>query len=389
MSRAPLPKTGCFKAAYPNTEWQEVLCETAPAQLPTTGFRPEIVGAGNGDWSAQATGSISSATGTFTYVGNATGVMSESDSATGQANAFMLQINTNTFQNATTAKLCKEAMDPSMCKGWQQFLFSNPAGCTLAGQPHQSCIYIEYWLLNYNNDCSKLGTGWQQPSGGGCFIDSQYVGIPVQTIAALETLSLQGQTDSGGTDRVNLFVGGTLYANAAGTNVLNLQGSWNTAEFNVFGNRNGTRANFNDGWTIDVMTGVDDGTTSAPVCAGSSFTAETSNLNLLPCCPVAGFPPGVGTPPSIVFSESNVAGATSVCACPANATWSTDGGLCVCNVAGQVINNGQCETPQPPPPSGGPNLPNCFANPYSPICRKLVCWRGVGIGWVYCPQLPQ
>jgi hypothetical protein len=51
-----MPKKRCFTAAYPNTEWQEVPCTTAPPypQPPRRGPRPDVVG-GSNDVGAQGT----------------------------------------------------------------------------------------------------------------------------------------------------------------------------------------------------------------------------------------------------------------------------------------------------------------------------------------------
>ena len=52
MARARLPKKGCFKASYPNTEWQEVPCMKAPS-IPFQPVRrvgaPDSVGDGDGN----------------------------------------------------------------------------------------------------------------------------------------------------------------------------------------------------------------------------------------------------------------------------------------------------------------------------------------------------
>src|SRR5439155_1472794 len=55
MLRKPVPKNGCFNAAYPETEWQEVPCVAAPniPSIPRHGSRPAVVGNGN-DVAAQA-----------------------------------------------------------------------------------------------------------------------------------------------------------------------------------------------------------------------------------------------------------------------------------------------------------------------------------------------
>src|SRR5208283_529833 len=123
MSRAPMPKKGCFKATYPNTAWQQVPCTTAPPAPypPARGPRSDNVGNGN-DFSAQVMGSISSAVGSFDSV---TGVTSESGDVYGVAppvaNTFSLQLNANTFATS----VCEDAKTPSKCFGWQQFVYSN------------------------------------------------------------------------------------------------------------------------------------------------------------------------------------------------------------------------------------------------------------------------
>ena len=104
MVRTPLPGKGCFKASYPSTDWQEVPCTTPPSfPLPRTrvgGNSSDTVGGGgSNDFVAQVTsGLISTAEGSFLSVTpgiTETGI----DPYTGQAtaNAFTLQLNTNTF----------------------------------------------------------------------------------------------------------------------------------------------------------------------------------------------------------------------------------------------------------------------------------------------------
>jgi hypothetical protein len=107
MSRAPSPRKGCFKASYPSTEWQEVRCATAtlyPLVLPhlvhsadhglAGGGGPDTVGEG-ANYSAQVSGLISSAEGSFPSVSGVTSEVSENES-----NLFTLQLNSNLF--ATT-----------------------------------------------------------------------------------------------------------------------------------------------------------------------------------------------------------------------------------------------------------------------------------------------
>jgi hypothetical protein len=93
MARTPRPKKGCFEASYPETKWREVPCKKAPQKpYPKKGVRPDTVGNGT-DFSAQVTGHISSAEGSFDSV---TGVTSESVSS-GGIGPFSLQLNTNFF----------------------------------------------------------------------------------------------------------------------------------------------------------------------------------------------------------------------------------------------------------------------------------------------------
>src|SRR6266436_2834124 len=73
ISKVSLPKKGCFSASYPEKEWKEVPC-SVPSKYPNppaSGPRPNIVGNGN-DISAQVTGLISSAIGSFDSVTPAT-----------------------------------------------------------------------------------------------------------------------------------------------------------------------------------------------------------------------------------------------------------------------------------------------------------------------------
>jgi len=139
MSRTPKPKKGCYKATYPNTQWQEVPCTTAPQRPypPARGRRPDTVGNGT-DLAVRASGySITAAQGSFD---NVTGVTSETGTTYGIGcsnpvsnipNTFSLQLNTNFFGTS----VCNGVAG---CRGWQQFIFSN-AGYVL----------MQYWLINY------------------------------------------------------------------------------------------------------------------------------------------------------------------------------------------------------------------------------------------------
>ena len=81
MAQVPLPKKGCFTAAFPNREWREVACVPAPdyPMLPRFGPVPLTVGSGNDILAVAPSGTISSAIGSFENLNNVT---SESDERT-------------------------------------------------------------------------------------------------------------------------------------------------------------------------------------------------------------------------------------------------------------------------------------------------------------------
>ena len=314
MARVRLPKKGCFKASYPNTEWQEVPCAKAP-------LIPFNVGGGDGnDWSAKASGpKISSATGSFNSATTGlTGWGSETDSGNGISSSFSLQLNTNSGFPAPAA--CSGATNPSKCTGWQQFVFANNLPLGTAGtciQGGSACIYVQYWLLDYG----PCQTGWTAAPGGDCYINSEGNSIPMQvpalSIASLPYLTLEGQA-TGAMDEVILscdasvcgslgFPANDMFA-VMTPSVLNLnqQSSWTDAEFNVLGNGTGSQAFFNNPVTIFVQTSVDTGTTNPPMCSSESFTGETNSLSLGVCCPYGGQSPGSD------FMETN-AGQTLPC----------------------------------------------------------------------------
>ncbi|HTV34773.1 MAG TPA: hypothetical protein VME69_17050 [Methylocella sp.] len=294
MSQTPTPNKGCFESSYPSTEWHEVPCTTAPNQpyVPAKGPRSETVGNGT-DFAAGVSGApISSAIGSFDRVDDVT---SESDQKT--ANRFALQLNTRPFSSPA----CKGAKIPSKCQGWQQFIYSND-GCSSG----TACAFIQYWLLDYATRCPS---GWNT-YGSDCWTNGpNAVSVPVQTIADLGMLSLEGQASSGGKDTVIMATAsGSVHA-ANQDSILTLSPAWTAAEFNIFGDCCSTEAVFNAGLpTIVVRTSVNNGTTEAPSCLPEGYTGETNSLTLVPpCCPVR------GAPPAIVLEESGAAGATNTC----------------------------------------------------------------------------
>jgi len=186
MSRVPLPKNGCFKASYPSTEWLDVPCTTPPSyplqRTHVGGTSPDTVGGGGtNDFAALVSGLILAAEGSFISVTPGITEMGNTYSppncavptGTNVANAFTLQLNTNTFASTASKKLCSSGSTKSICKGWQQFTFDNNAGQA----------YIQYWLENYGTTGTACPTNWYPSSSDSnevdCYTNSEIgVGIP-------------------------------------------------------------------------------------------------------------------------------------------------------------------------------------------------------------------
>jgi len=302
MTRTPHPRAqGCFTGTYPRTEWQEVPCTTAPDQpYPPAEFppviwpTPNVVGNGT-DFSAQVTGSLSSAVGSFDQVIDVT---SETDSHWG-ANTYSLQLNTSIMAGSPA---CSGAAVPANCRTWQQFIYS----------VHFAKAFMQSWLINYNNACPG---GWYTYTSGGthCYINSSGVLVPAQPLSNLVNLSVTGTAANGGNDTITLSTGANTYSTSGNDNVISLAASWNIAEYNVFGDCCGYQANFNANSNVIVRTSVSNGTANVPTVLTQGYTGETNNYTLVPpACPYGNYIP-TGAGPAIVFDESNRVNPSSMC----------------------------------------------------------------------------
>lgn len=147
IAQTPVPSSGCFHAAYPDTAWTSVECEVAidrpfrnsSLALPAVGTesrRPtsiqsfdhnitiQTVGGGSGDWSAKGSnlpnGLRINSTGSFSL----SDVTSESDP--GGANDYSVQLNSNFF-------FTPACNGQTGCLGWEQFVYSTGLQQLLTG----------------------------------------------------------------------------------------------------------------------------------------------------------------------------------------------------------------------------------------------------------------
>jgi hypothetical protein len=298
MTAAPSPKTGCFEATHPSTEWVEVPCSTTGHSQPprgTAGLRARAAAVAGGvpqidpGWIATASdGNISQAVGSFF------GVNVSTENQDGTANDFSLQLNTNGGINVP-ASLCGTRANCNI--GWEQFTYWEG--------------YAEVWyiLSDYDPCPPNPPNGWSHPAGNkDCYLKGPNVSkpVPAQKITNLGNMTVTGVAGTTN-DSVTVTTGdGKLYR-ATNTSYLNLINSWTLAEFNVFGNNGGANATFVGNATLGVKLSLTNGTTASPTCTSGGTTSETNNLNLVPasCCASG------GTSPSIVFTETNVAGVTA------------------------------------------------------------------------------
>ena len=283
IAHVPTPQAGgCFAAHYPALAWVKADCVKAPdvPLIPATGrgSGPDTVGNGH-DYAIQTASLISTGVGTFPVV---TGVTSESGS--GHANAYTLQLNSEFFNGP----VCAGAANPSACLTWLQYVYF--------AYPGQSSVFMQYWLINWNTKCPA---GWNTYSGD-CYKNSAAVSAPQEPITDLSKMSLSGSAVNGGLDTTIFMDGGSAYKTTGADTVVYLANAWNGAEFNVIGPGGGSSANFNTGSKLKVKIAVTDGSTAAPTCeSNAGTTGETNNLNLHKCKASA------GDTPSIAFVESN------------------------------------------------------------------------------------
>jgi hypothetical protein len=303
IAQLRLPGKGCFDATYPAVQWRLATCVRPPKTLfepappPSLGGSPppQAVGGALGatDYSAQVSGVLSSATGSFDS--ESAGVTESGPNPNGgavAANMYSLQLNAKPF----TTPACSGG--GSSCLGFEQFVYDSSS----------NGVYVQDWLNEYDASCPS---GWTtEPLYGHtyCVINSpigeSLLSVAAPTAAQLANVTLTGTPVSGGNDTVVMAVGGTAVGNntAPDSNV-DLAGHWNTVEFGVFGDGNGSQAVFSNGTDLKVRVTTHSGTTAAPACVQESFTEETNNLNFA-AKPVT----STGAAPGILTEQNTSAG---------------------------------------------------------------------------------
>jgi hypothetical protein len=316
------PSEGCFRVTYPSTIFEKHACGTGTTYVATPrSAAKHALAAGNtgNDYYAQAAKPIQSATGSFPAVTGVTSVTSVYPNNEGSSSGeYTLQLNTNMAEGS--AALCKADGQQSGCYVWEQFVYG-----TNQGNNNQPTVLIQTWLFPANPadetasevDNMTCPSGWTlSTEGGGCYhnaVSTQTV--PLIAASDLANATLEGAVDGKGNDTGYLtFIDSstgkpTTEVVSQSDTVADFAANWNGAEFNVVGDGGGSNANFNGGSSITVKLAVDDGSNSAPTCAGgpsggqfSGATGEGNNLNLGTCSATAGT---TSASPYVEFTESN------------------------------------------------------------------------------------
>ena len=270
------PGSGCYHASYPSLQWHSTACLVVPdvplaPRLPSRGG-PLAIGNGS-DYSAQVSGTISQATGTFDNVSSSLTEKGQIGGVGAQVkNAFTLQLNSEFF----STPVCSKSGTPSKCLGWQQFVYAyHYTGTT-------NLVFMQYWLLYWDTTCPS---GWMTYNAGGgdifCYANSagtSYGSLPAKDLG---DISFVAKAASGGDDPVTLSSSSGGASSASGLDSkLHLAAVWNTTEWGAFGDAGGAEANFGADSTIEAQTAFQATSSSAPTCVVEGFTGETNNLNL-------------------------------------------------------------------------------------------------------------
>jgi hypothetical protein len=296
MANHSAEEEGCFHASFPNTAWERVDCEEAPAGVHPVHISragaPEV--AGSGDYVAQTANKITWAGGGFATSGLTSEVgVAEYVNNEGQPlgvlgpDQYSIQLNTNEWG---TTSACQGRRG---CHVWQQFVYANHYPSPSSGGK----VFMQYWLLDWGS--SACPSGWTQ-TGTACFENISLLSVPSVPVTQLDSLSVAGGANHKGLDSVTFSDGNEFWTLTRTDSILDISSVWDKAEFNVVGNAGGAQAQFNPGTSIVVTLLVADGVDTAPTClADGGTTGESNNLSVGPCTTSKAFIP------HIQYTESN------------------------------------------------------------------------------------
>jgi uncharacterized protein YjbI with pentapeptide repeats len=309
----PPSQEGCGVASFGSTTWQPSQCSIAALgpSLPSASGSASSVGNGNDYVASETSANIGSVVGTFPATsgltsetgGHGIGPFTKANCAGGNLpNCYELQINTNFFWTSTPYT------GGGTYEGWEQFLYGNPPGGGSGG------VYIEVWLFNYyyvNGDTCPAtipGFGSWFNSSADCTANGIGTAVPNIPATSLGSVTFSAYTNYMGSGKDVAMIcisGGSCYSFSMTDTVLELYNHWNQAEYNVFGNEDGSGAYFNAGTSIEVENNLTDGSGNAipATCLNNGTTGESNNLFLEPCS---------GKSNGIVFTEASQAFSISV-----------------------------------------------------------------------------
>jgi hypothetical protein len=304
MMGIALPSAGCFESAYPAVTWSRIACAT-PARLPlsrSSKIRPALIGNGYNDYLLEVFTPqvISLVIGSFPKVTGVTGVKTVSSGygcVCGDGN-YSLQLNSKYFPTVACGKNAN-------CFGLEQLAYLSPS------DPHKKAgdLFIEDWIIGFTAKsvkCPPKSSGWVSFEGA-CTRFSRAVNIPIIPITQLEDVSVSLRASPTG-DSGFLNDGTTVYGMKDIQNdVIDLSRRWSGAEFNVFGDAEGSRAVFNPGSTITVRVEARNTGNQAVYCQ-TGIGSQTAEMNSLSLIAAPSHSPHQRYP-SILFTESNTGGA--------------------------------------------------------------------------------
>jgi hypothetical protein len=345
---------GCFTAHYPKVAWLAVPCETAPAPpeqprtTPVGGNSMDSFPTGNGggtDYVTETAGSMSSVTGTITYVTAGTQENGLVDAVPGSSepDSYSIQLNSGLFSVPSGQFSQNPGPCSTGCEGWEQFVYNSTFD---TNDVQTGAVLIQNWLMSPTNSLVTYGCptppgwssstfGWNGPNtfkqgpGSYCLTTSnmgpletpQGNPVPTPTPPQLMGATLTSSTSQiptadcgpgpngngdGWCDTV-VFTSASGYATAVDSpEVLGLEGNWSQAEFGIYGDAQRDEANFSNSSSpveVDVQTTVNSPTSLQPTClVPGGFTGESNNLNL-PANPQLS--PWPGGPPTMTVKQTS------------------------------------------------------------------------------------